>query len=175
VKFWQNLSLRAYPPAVARLLGWVEPFRSVNSYGLFRVMTTSRLEIIIEGSDDGRTWLAYEFKYKPGDVSRRPGFVEPHQPRLDWQMWFATLSRYERTRWFQAFLARLLEGSPAVLGLLQRNPFPEHRPTYIRAQLYEYWFTTLEERRATGAWWSRRLVGAYSPVVWLAAAVPTGL
>ncbi len=175
VKFWQNLSLRAYPPAVARLLGWVEPFRSVNSYGLFRVMTTSRPEIIIEGSDDGRTWLAYEFKYKPGDVSRRPGFVEPHQPRLDWQMWFATLSRYELTRWFQAFLARLLEGSPAVLGLLQRNPFPGHPPTYIRAQLYDYRFTTLEERRATGAWWSRRLVGAYSPVVWLVPSVPTGL
>ncbi len=175
VKFWQNLSLRAYPPAVVRLLGWVEPFRSVNSYGLFRMMTTSRPEIIIEGSDDGGTWLAYEFKYKPGDVSRRPGFVEPHQPRLDWQMWFAALSRDELTPWFQAFLARLLEGSPAVLGLLQRNPFPGHRPTYIRAQLYEYRFTTPEERKAMGAWWSRRLIGAYSPVVRLVASVPTGL
>jgi len=175
VKFWQNLSPRAYPPAFARLLGWVDPFRSVNSYGLFRVMTTSRPEIIIEGSDGARIWLAYAFKYKPGDVSRRPGFVEPHQPRLDWQMWFAALSRYELTPWFQVFLARLLEGSPAVLGLLQRNPFPRHVPTYIRAQLYEYRFTTLEERRATGAWWSRRLVGPYSPVVWLVASVPTGL
>jgi hypothetical protein len=90
-------------------------------------------------------------------------------------MWFAALSRDELTPWFQAFLARLLEGSPAVLGLLQQNPFPRHRPTYIRAQLYDYRFTTLEERKATGAWWSRRLVGAYSPVVWLVAAVPTGL
>src|SRR5881296_1460887 len=175
VKFWQNLWLRAYPPAVARLLGWVEPFRSVNSYGLFRVMTTSRVEIIIEGSHDGRIWLEYEFKYKPGDVSRRPGFVAPHQPRLDWQMWFAALSRDELIPWFQAFLARLLEGSPAVLGLLQRNPFPGHPPTYIRAQLYDYRFTTPEERKATGSWWTRRLVGAYSPVVWLGASVPTGL
>jgi len=90
-------------------------------------------------------------------------------------MWFAALSRDELTPWFQAFLARLLEGSPAVLGLLQRNPFPGHPPTYIRAQLYDYRFTTPEERNATGAWWTRRLVGAYSPAVRLAASAPTGL
>ena len=169
VKFWQNLSPRTSVPGFAvRLTGWAEPFRSVNSYGLFRVMTTSRSEIIIEGSDDGSRWRAYEFKDKPGEVARRPGFVEPHQPRLDWQMWFAALSSYEGTPWFQGLLVRLLEGSPPVLELLARNPFPAHPPRYVRALRYDYRFTTAAERRATGAWWSRTLVGAYSPVVSLA-------
>jgi hypothetical protein len=166
VKFWQNLSPRTSVPGFAvRLTAWAEPFRSVNSYGLFRVMTTSRSEIIVEGSDDGKTWRAYEFKYKPGAVTRRPGFVEPHQPRLDWQMWFAALSSYEWTPWFQALLARLLEGSAPVLGLLARNPFPAHPPKYVRAVRYDYRFTTAAERRATGAWWSRTPGARYSPVV----------
>jgi lipase maturation factor 1 len=166
IKCWENLSPAASaPPFARRLAHWADPFRSINSYGLFRVMTTSRSEIIVEGSDDGRTWRAYEFKYKPGDVTRRPGFVEPHQPRLDWQMWFAALSTYEATPWFESFLARLLEGSPDVLGLLARNPFLVRPPTYVRAMRYQYRFTTAGERRATGAWWSRTLVGAYSPIL----------
>ena len=165
-KFWQNLTPRStLPRPIVGALGWVEPFRSINSYGLFRVMTTVRLEIVVEGSDDGVAWRAYEFRYKPGDVTRRPGFVEPHQPRLDWQMWFAALGRYEATPWFAPFLARLLEGSRPVLGLLGTNPFPEHPPKYVRAVAYDYRFTTPAERRATGAWWSRTAVGAYSPVV----------
>ncbi len=151
------------PPGV--VLGWLEPLRSINGYGLFRVMTTVRREIVLEGSDDAVTWRPYELKYKPGDVSRRPGFVEPHQPRLDWQMWFAALSEYEATPWFQGLLVRLLQGSPAVLRLLAGNPFPDHPPRYVRALLYDYRFTTPAERRATGAWWSRTLLGAYSPVV----------
>jgi hypothetical protein len=170
IKFWDNLSPRTSVPGYAEwLTRWAEPFRSVNSYGLFRVMTTSRSEIVVEGSDDGSTWRAYEFKYKPGDVARRPEFVEPHQPRLDWQMWFAALSRYDATPWFQALLVRLLEGSPPVLDLLARNPFPAHPPRYVRAVRYDYRFTTAAERKATGAWWSRTLVGAYSPVVSLTA------
>jgi hypothetical protein len=132
-------------------------------------MTTSRAEIIVEGSDDGQAWEAYEFKYKPGDVMRRPGFVEPLQPRLDWQMWFAALSDAEATRWFEPFVIRLLEGSPAVVGLLRRNPFREHPPRYIRALLYDYRFTTPAERRAKGAWWSRTLLGVYAPPVSLGA------
>jgi lipase maturation factor 1 len=146
-------------------LEWAEPLRSVNGYGLFRVMTTTRLEIEVEGSDDGTVWKAYEFRYKPGDVQRRPGFVEPHQPRLDWQMWFAALSPYDATPWFQAFELRLLEGSPEVLDLLRANPFPAHPPRYVRARLYDYRFTTAAERRSNGGWWVRRLVGDYGPVV----------
>jgi lipase maturation factor 1 len=163
-KFWQNFAAGTSLPRLARrALAWVEPFRSINSYGLFRVMTTSRAEIIVEGSDDERTWQAYEFKDKPGDVLRRPEFVEPHQPRLDWQMWFAALEPGETTPWFSALAARLLQGQPDVLGLLARNPFQGHPPKYVRALLYDYRFTTAPERRATGAWWARALLGVYMP------------
>ena len=162
VEFVQGLSPRGFRPP-SGVLAWVEPLRTVNSYGLFRVMTTRRVEIVVEGSDDGSTWHAYDFKYKPGDVTRAPVLVEPHHPRLDWQMWFAALASYEQTPWFEPFLARLLEGSPAVLGLLGRNPFPARPPKYVRALAYEYRFTTGPERRATGAWWHRTLLGTYSP------------
>jgi hypothetical protein len=97
----------------------------VNHYGLFSIMTTSRLEIIVEGSRDGKNWLPYEFKFKPGDLKRAPPWVAPHQPRLDWQMWFAALSDYRLNSWFIAFLIRLLQGSAPVVGLLKHNPFPE--------------------------------------------------
>jgi hypothetical protein len=146
----------------------IAPFRSVNDYGLFAVMTTTRNEIIVEGSDDGVTWLPYEFKYKPGDVSRRPGFVEPFQPRLDWQMWFAALGDYRQNPWFVNFCARLLQGSPEVLALLAHNPFPNRPPRYMRAELYEYHFTNLQEHHASGTWWRREWVGEYLPAFSLA-------
>jgi hypothetical protein len=95
---------------------------------------------------------------------RAPRFVAPHQPRLDWQMWFAALSSYRSQPWFQNFLVRLLQGSPDVLALLQRNPFPDHPPRYIRSRLYDYRFTDLPTRRSTGAWWERTEQGLYSPV-----------
>jgi hypothetical protein len=109
-------------------------------------MTTERGEIEVQGSDDGVDWKTYEFRCKPGDPARRPEFVAPHQPRLDWQMWFAALSRFERQDWFQAFLARLLEGEPAVLSLLAANPFPNGPPRYVRALYWRYRFTMSEER-----------------------------
>jgi hypothetical protein len=109
---------------------------------------------VVEGSDDGITWRAYEFRYKPGDVLRRPSQVAPHQPRLDWQMWFAALGDVRDNPWFVRFCLRLLEGSPSVLALLDRNPFPDAPPRYLRARLYDYRFSTPAERRETGAWWS---------------------
>ena len=144
---------------------WLSPFRTVNSYGLFAVMTTERREIIIEGSNDGTNWLPYEFKYKPGDVDRQPAFIEPFQPRLDWQMWFAALGSYQDNPWFGNFCERLLQGSPDVLALLEKNPFPKKPPRFIRAELYDYRFTNFAERRATGAWWQRKLIGEYLPPV----------
>lgn len=149
-------------PAVAAYR-WVSPFRTVNNYGLFAVMTIERPEIIIEGSNDGRDWKEYEFRYKPGDLKRRPGFVAPHQPRLDWQMWFAALGDFRRNPWLVNFCVRLLQGSPDVLGLLEKNPFPHQPPKYIRARLYRYQFTSRAERRRTGAWWKRELQGEYLP------------
>lgn len=155
------------PHPLASVYMSVEPFRSFNSYGLFAVMTTSRQEIIIEGSNDGANWQAYEFKYKPGDMKRRPGFVAPHQPRLDWQMWFAALSDYQHNRWFVNFCIRLLQGSPQVLDLMGKNPFPKAPPKYIRALIYDYRFTDFAKRRAFGDWWQRRLAvtGIYLPMV----------
>ncbi len=139
--------------------------RSTNGYGLFAVMTTSRPEILIEGSDDGASWREYEFRWKPGDPARRPAFVAPHQPRLDWQMWFAALGTYEENPWLIRFLQRLLEGSPDVRRLLARDPFPAGPPRYIRAVVYDYRFTTPAERARTGAWWRREPRGLYCPVL----------
>jgi hypothetical protein len=150
---------------LAGMYAWVAPFRSFNSYGLFAVMTTSRPEIVVQGSNDGVNWLAYEFKYKPGELKRPPRFVEPHQPRLDWQMWFAALSDYRHNPWFINFCARLLQGSPEVLALLAQNPFPGSPPRYIRAELYDYHFTDLHTRRQTGAWWRRERLGLYMPPI----------
>lgn len=152
-------------PGYQTLAGWAEPFRSVNGYGLFAVMTTARMEIVVEGSNDRQHWLPYEFKYKPGDVRRPPGFVAPHQPRLDWQMWFAALGSYRQNPWFVNFCVRLLQGSPEVTRLLEHNPFPDAPPKYIRAEVYEYHFTNFKERRATGAWWRREFEGEYLPII----------
>ena len=140
---------------------WVSPFRVVNSYGLFRVMTTSRPEIIIEGSNDGENWREYEFKYKPGDTKRPPPWVAPHQPRLDWQMWFAALGNSQNNPWFVNLMVRILQGSPDVLILFERNPFPSEPPKYLRAELYEYRFTNFDTKQATGDWWQMELVGTY--------------
>jgi hypothetical protein len=152
-----------FPRAVVSAYGRLAAFRSANTYGLFMVMTTERPEILVEGSDDGSRWRAYEFRWKPGDPRRRPAFVAPHQPRLDWQMWFAALGRIEQNPWLDQFLDRLLEGSPEVLGLLAGNPFPNRPPRYVRAMLDDYRFTTESERRRFGLWWKRQALGIYAP------------
>ncbi len=158
---------RIWPKPLVGLLVVLQPWQVVNSYGLFAVMTTSRPEIVVEGSDDGATWQAYPFKYKPGELSRWPAFVAPHQPRLDWQMWFAALGTYREAPWFLRFCEQLLRGSPDVLALLAGNPFPAHPPRYIRATLYDYHFTNLATKRAGGAWWRRSPKGSYCPVLTL--------
>jgi len=132
-------------------------------------MTTTRDEIVVEGSDDGKEWKPYEFRYKPGDVNRRPPWAAPHQPRLDWQMWFAALAPFEDGGWFEHFCLRLLEGSPDVPALLARNPFPDRPPKYVRGTLYRYHFTDMATGRRTGAWWTRERLGEYSPVMSLGA------
>ena len=119
-----------WPGPLLAVYGWLGPFRSFNSYGLFAVMTTSRPEIIIEGSDDGVIWRAYEFKYKPGDVKRRPGFVEPHQPRLDWQMWFAALGTYRQNPWLVNLCVRLVAGLAPGAGFARTQSLPQ-RPAAL--------------------------------------------
>jgi hypothetical protein len=166
-----RLIYSAFEPEVewSHLLGSVyaraESFRIVNGYGLFRVMTKDRREIVIEGSADGIDWQPYEFKWKPGSVNRAPGWCAPHQPRLDWQMWFAALGSYRQNPWFVQTVISLLHGKPQVAALFERNPFSQNPPRYVRATFYRYRFTTAKEHRETGAWWKRHELGEYLPSV----------
>ena len=162
VRFGGQLFRDVWLPDVA----WIRPFRSVNTYGLFADMTESRPEIIVEGSNDRITWETYQFRWKPGDPKAAPKWVAPHQPRLDWQMWFAALrGSYRNTPWFPHFIEALLQGKPEVLKLLAENPFPEEPPRYIRAVLYDYHFTDIATKRSEGTWWSREREGLYCPIV----------
>ena len=142
---------------LSKPLNVVGAWEIVNSYGLFAVMTTTRPEIVLEGSDDQVSWQEYSFRYKPGDLHRGLPMVAPHQPRLDWQMWFAALGDYAESTWVAGLVERLLQGDPAVLGLMDPPPFRKP-PRYARALLYNYEFTAPEERRRTGAIWKRRLL-----------------
>jgi predicted DCC family thiol-disulfide oxidoreductase YuxK len=153
------------PEWLASFYQQLEAFRIVNGYGLFRVMTKDRGEIVIEGSTDGINWASYEFKWKPGDVKRAPGWCAPHQPRLDWQMWFAALETPQQNPWLVGLIVRLLERSRDVTRLLAHNPFPDKPPQYIRAMFYRYRFTNSEERRQTGAWWKRQELREYLPTI----------
>jgi hypothetical protein len=146
------------------------PFHIVGSYGAFGGITRVRYEIIIEGTDDpsptpATTWRAYEFKGKPGDPGRRPPQIAPYHLRIDWLMWFAAMGGYEEHPWFVHLMAKLLQGDTDTLSLLRSNPFPNAPPHYIRAELYEYRFTTPEEKKKTGLWWNRKLAGLYFPPV----------
>lgn len=150
-----------WPSPVRHIYSLFSPFHIVNSYGLFAVMTTDRPEIIVEGSNDGENWKTYKFKYKPDDLSKRPSFVAPHQPRLDWQMWFAALGNVRQNPWFINFCIRLLQGSRPVLHLLEENPFPQKPPRFIRALLYNYKFTNFKEKEESGNWWKREFRRQY--------------
>jgi hypothetical protein len=163
----QRLTPRgSLPHALRKLLSELAPFRSVNGYGLFAIMTTERPEILLEGSADGVEWRSYEFRWKPGAPERRPRFTGPHMPRVDWQLWFAALSRCEDEPWLLRFFQRVLEGSEAVTAVFVENPFPDAPPRYLRTTLWQYRLASGEERRS-GAWWSRERVGPYCPVVTL--------
>jgi uncharacterized membrane protein YhaH (DUF805 family) len=146
-----------WPDPLASLQRTLAPLMSFNGYGLFAVMTTTRPEIVVEGSMDGVHWQAYGFRWKPGDPRERPRLAAPHQPRLDWQMWFAALGDVRQNPWFVNLLVRLLEGSPEVLALLEWNPFPRQPPRYVRAVMYDYHFT----RWGESAWWRREEKGLY--------------
>jgi hypothetical protein len=146
-----------------------DPLRLVNTYGAFGAVTRVRREIVLEGTDEAApgpatTWKEYQFKAKPGDPRRRPRQVAPYHLRLDWLLWFAAMSPPSAHPWVARLVTRLLEHDPATRKLLGRpDPFPDHPPALVRARLYRYRFTTPAERRHTGAWWSRDLVGEYLP------------
>jgi hypothetical protein len=169
--FLRQVRVPVHPPLVDRWIDWIDPLRSVNTYGLFAVMTPTRPEIIIEGSLDGVEWRTYDFKFKPGPLERAPRLVAPFQPRLDWQMWFAALGSYPEELWYQRFCDRLLDGSPAVRALLAKDPFDGRAPRYLRATLYRYRFAPPGQK----GWWVRERLGDYSPVLTTSDAPPPPL
>lgn len=136
-------------------------YHLTGNYGLYPKVLNERTEIVVEGSNDLVCWQPYQFKFHIDSPSVAPPLVSPHQPRLDWRMRFAALTQAGYTKWFNNFVQRLLKGSPDVLALLKRNPFPNHPPRYIRADVYQYAFTTADEKTSTGNWWKRKLVARY--------------
>ena len=143
----------------------LEPFRIANQYGLFAVMTRGRYEIEFQGSRDGQTWTAYPFRFKPQALDKAPGIYAPYQPRFEWNLWFASLGPWQQNPLVPRTEERLLGNDPDVLPLFAANPFARDPPKQVRAVLWQYWFTSVEQKRRTGDWWTRRLVGVYAPVL----------
>jgi hypothetical protein len=143
----------------------LEPFRVADRYGLFAVMTRGRYEIEFQGSNDGENWVTYPFRFKPQDPSKPPGIYAPYQPRFEWNLWFASLGVWRSNAIVPRTEERLLAGSADVLALFAANPFPQGPPRRVRAVLWQYWFSTVEERRTQGLWWRRKLLGRYAPTL----------
>jgi lipase maturation factor 1 len=143
----------------------LEPFRVANRYGLFGVMTRGRYEIEFQGSDDGKNWVAYPFRFKPQDPSKAPGIYAPYQPRFDWNLWFASLGSWQDYPIVPRTEVCLLSNDKEVLSLFGSNPFPHKPPREVRAVLWQYWFTSMSEKRSTGLWWRRNFLGLYAPTL----------
>jgi len=143
----------------------LEPFRIADRYGLFARMTRGRYEIEFQGSQDGQSWLTYPFCYKPQDPSTAPGIYAPYQPRFDWNLWFASLGEWRSNPIVPRTEERLLTGSEDVLALFAGNPFPQGPPRQVRAVVWQYWFSTREQKRTQGVWWTRQLLGLYAPTL----------
>ena len=166
IHFQELQTMQRGPGIAGKLVSHVEAFRVVNKYHVFPTMTTERIELEISGSQDGMQWENYRFKYKPGALQQRPKLAMPHQPRLDWQMWFVTLHP-RHLPWFEEFLYALLDNSPSVTALLEYNPFPAAAPRYIRVLAYRYTFTDPEQRAQSGNWWQREALGPFMPLPWV--------
>jgi len=162
---WIVEPTRLFPTAPVGLL---EPFRIANRYGLFAVMTRGRYEIEFQGSNDGQNWTAYPFRYKPQDVTKAPGIYAPYQPRFEWNLWFASLDFWRNNMFVVSTEERLLAGAPPVLELFKSDPFAEAPPKYVRAVIWQYWFTSMGEKRETGNWWRREFGGLYAPELTIA-------
>ncbi len=156
---WPELPLPMFPVTA------LEPFRVANQYGLFAVMTRGRYEIEFQGSNDGQNWTVYPFRHKPQAVNEWPGIYAPYQPRFDWNLWFASLTDFQSAEIVPLTEERLLDGDSDVIALFKADPFPNAPPKYVRAVLWQYWFTTFEEKGKTGDWWRRSLLGLYAPVL----------
>jgi hypothetical protein len=161
-----GIPLRGIPLPTAPIAA-LAPFRIANQYGLFAVMTRGRYEIEFQGSNDGENWTPYPFRYKPQAVNEPPRIYAPYQPRFDWNLWFASLGSWRDDDLVPLTQERLLVNDADVLALFKRNPFPQSPPRYVRAVLWQYWFTSMDEKRRTGDWWRRQLMGLYAPEMML--------
>ena len=152
-------------PLPAAPIAALEPFRIANRYGLFGIMTRGRYEIEFQGSEDGNNWVPYPFRYKPQDLSQPPGIYAPYQPRFDWNLWFASLGSWQEYPIVARTELRLLSNDSDVLNLFAKNPFPNGPPRQVRAVIWQYWFTTMSEKRTSGLWWRRQFIGLYAPTI----------
>ncbi|MGB0040164.1 MAG: lipase maturation factor family protein [Terriglobales bacterium] len=155
----------AKPPLPMFPVSALEPFRIANQYGLFAVMTHGRYEIEFQGSADGQNWVAYPFRYKPQELNQAPRIYAPYQPRFDWNLWFASLGTWREYSIVPNTEVRLLSNEKDVLELFKGNPFAHDPPRQIRVLLWQYWFTSMQEKRETGMWWRRELLGRYAPTI----------
>ncbi len=159
-----SMPLHRMPLPAAPVIA-LEPFRIANQYGLFAVMTRGRYEIEFQGSNDNQNWIPYPFRYKPQALNEPPGIYGPYQPRFDWNLWFASLGDWQQNQMVPLTQEHLLENDADVLSLFKSNPFQQSPPRYVRAILWQYWFTSMEEKRRTGNWWRRQLLGQYAPTI----------
>ncbi|MFI5094548.1 MAG: lipase maturation factor family protein [Candidatus Acidiferrum sp.] len=143
----------------------LDPFRIANRYGLFAMMTRGRYEIEFQGSNDGKTWVAYPFRHKPQELNKAPRIYAPYQPRFDWNLWFASLGEWRDNPLVLRTERRLLSNDSDVLALFAANPFPQAPPRQVRAVLWQYWFTSMAEKREHGLWWRRQFLGFYAPAI----------
>ncbi len=162
--FYSAAFHRPLPTPLAQLVQGVQNFGVGAIYHVFPNMQTERQELVVEGSNDGEHWKAYRFRYKPQEPDRITPFIVPHQPRLDWLMWFVPTQHPAHLYWFGEFMYSLERGSKPVLALLAYNPFPDHPPKYLRVTAWRYRFTTPEERRRSGHWWKREYLGLFPMV-----------
>jgi len=155
---WPDLPLLSAPVRA------LDPFRIANQYGLFAIMTRARYEIEFQGSNDGQSWTPYLFRNKPQALNEAPRIYAPYQPRFEWNLWFASLEGWRQNDLVPLTEERLLDNDADVLRLFRGNPYPQ-KPRYVRAVLWQYWFTSMEEKRRTGNWWKRSLLGLYAPEI----------
>lgn len=163
VEAWYMVDRRPLPAALESAMRVWRGWHLAHPFHVFPTMKTERMEVVIEGSSDGEHWEPYEFRYRPDRVDEAPRFIVPHQPRVDWMMWFVPTGPLFLD-WYAAFQRRLLDNAAPVTGLLARNPFPGEPPRYLRSSLWRYRFTTPQERAQSGHWWVREWIGPFWPL-----------
>jgi lipase maturation factor 1 len=163
---WSAVAPRKTPAIVRDIADVASATGIGNVFHLFPTMQTERQELRIFGRAEGGAWEEYVFRYKPGAADRAPGFIVPHQPRLDWMMWFLPPQSPRTGFWLEPLLQGLRENRPPVTALFAHNPFASRPPpTEMRVLAYRYRFTSPAQREATGNWWQVELLGEYPDVV----------